>query len=278
MVLAVATENGEILDRVSIPTETPDVTVPRMVEYFKDKQLDALGIGFFGPLQLNRKLADYGAMANTPKLVWKGYPVLSVFQKELGIPVGIDTDVNASMLGEATFGCAKGLDTCVYITIGTGIGMGIMANGRLLHGMMHPEGGHILLKPHPEDTYAGKCPFHGCCLEGMASGPAIEERWGKKAYDLADVPKVWEFEAYYIAQGLVDIICMLSPEKIILGGGVMHQTQIMSMIREETRKLLAGYIDTPYTRNLEDYIVLPSLNDNQGILGCVKLGLLALEE
>ena len=278
MVLAMVTETGEILDRVSIPTEAPEITVPKMIEYFKEQKPDALGIGFFGPLQLNKKVKNYGAMANTPKPGWKDYPLLATFQKELGIPIGLDTDVNAAALGEATFGCAMGLENCVYITIGTGIGIGVMSNGRLLHGMQHPEGGHILVKPHPEDTYKGHCPYHGTCFEGMAAGPAMEDRWGTKAYNLPADSKAWEFEAYYIAQGLVNIILMLSPEKIILGGGVMHQEHLLDMIREQTEKLLAGYIDTNETRDMENYIVPASLNDNQGILGSAKLGMIALEE
>ena len=187
--------------------------------------------------------------------------------------MGFDTDVNGSMLGEATWGCARGLDTAIYITIGTGVGVGVLANGKLLHGMLHPEAGHLLLTPHPEDTYKGKCPFHGTCLEGMAAGPAIEDRWGKKAYDLADNPKVWEFESYYIAQALVDYILILSPQKIILGGGVMHQEQLMPMIRSQVEKLLNGYLDTKELHDLENYIVLPSLNDNQGIMGALKLAM-----
>ena len=143
--------------------------------------------------------------------------------------------------------------------------------------MLHPEAGHILLIPHPDDHYKGKCPYHGTCLEGMAAGPAIEDRWGKKAYDLADNQQVWEFESYYIAQALVNYILTLSPQKIILGGGVMHQEQLMPMIREQVAKLLNGYVETPEMHDLENYIVLPSLDDNQGIMGAVKLAMEALE-
>ena len=142
--------------------------------------------------------------------------------------------------------------------------------------MQHPEGGHILVAPHPNDTYKGKCPYHGRCLEGMASGPAIEERWGKKAYEQSDKKEVWELEAYYVAQGLVDMIMLLSPERIVLGGGVMHQTHVMDLIRKETLRMVNKYIDTEELSDIENYIVLPSLNDNQGILGCAKLGMDAL--
>lgn len=273
MVLAVCNEAGEILDRVSIPTETPEITMPRMIAYFKEQQVEALGIGFFGPLQLNPKMPDYGCIGNTPKLAWKGYPVLDEFRRALQIPTALDTDVNAAALGEATWGITKGMENSIYITIGTGVGVGVISNGRLLHGMQHPEGGHILLSRHPQDTYKGRCPYHDNCLEGLASGPAIEERWGSKAYDLADRKEVWEMEAYYVAQGLVDMILMLSPERIVLGGGVMHQTHVMDMIRKETLRLMNRYMDTSQMRDIENYIVLPSLNDNQGILGCAKLGM-----
>lgn len=194
------------------------------------------------------------------------------------VPVGFDTDVNGSMLGEATWGCAQGLDTAIYITIGTGVGVGVLANGKLLHGMLHPEGGHILLSRHPEDTYAGKCPYHANCLEGMAAGPAIEARWGKKAWELADCPQVWELESYYIAQALANYILILSPQKIILGGGVMHQEQLMPLIRKKTLDLLNGYVDAKQLQDPEHYIVLPSLDDNQGILGAVKLAMNAEAE
>lgn len=273
MVLAVCTEQGEVLDRVSIPTESPKITMPAMVNYFKEKEVEALGIGFFGPLQLNRSAADYGCLTSTPKPGWSGQPVTEPFAKALGVPVALDTDVNAAALGEATWGASRGTENSIYITVGTGVGVGVISNGRLLHGMQHPEAGHMLLQRHPSDTYEGKCPFHSNCLEGLAAGPAIEARWGKKAYELADRREVWELEAYYIAQGLVNMIVTLSPEKIILGGGVMHQTHVMGMIRQEVKRLLNGYMNTPQIQNIDSYIVLPQLNDNQGIMGCVKLAL-----
>lgn len=277
MVLAVCTEQGEVLERESIPTETPDVTMPKMIAYFKEKQVDALGIGFFGPLQLNRAAKNYGCLTKTPKQAWTDCPIVAPFEKALGIPVALDTDVNAAALGEATWGASMGTENSIYVTVGTGIGVGVISNGKLLHGMQHPEGGHILLKPHPADTYRGRCPFHPNCMEGLASGPAIEERWGKKAYDLADRPEVWEMEAYYIAQGLVNMIMMLSPERIVLGGGVMHQTHVMNLIRNEVKKQINGYLSTPQLERIEEYIVLPQLNDNQGIMGCAKLAIDALK-
>lgn len=277
MVCAIGNENGEILERISIPTETPDITMPRMAEFFKGKGIAALGIACFGPIDLNRSSETYGYITTTPKLPWKNYDICGYFKKELNIPVGFDTDVNGSMLGEATWGCAKGLDTAIYITVGTGIGVGVLAGGNLLHGMLHPEAGHILMPVRSDDTYAGKCPYHGTCLEGMAAGPAIEARWGAPAKELADRPEVWDLEAYYLAHALTSYIMILSPQKIIMGGGVMHQTQLMDKVRAYVKEMVNGYLVTKELEDLENYIVLPSLDDNQGIMGALKLGMMELE-
>ncbi|MEY8355883.1 ROK family protein [Lachnospiraceae bacterium 54-53] len=273
MVCATGDENGEIFERISIPTETPEITMPKLIGYFMDKGIDALGIGCFGPIDLNRSSETYGCITTTPKLAWANYNIVGAFKEALGVPVGFDTDVNGSALGEATWGITKGLENSMYITIGTGIGAGIITNGKLLHGMLHPEGGHVLLSRHPDDTYEGGCPYHKSCLEGLAAGPAIEARWGKKGVELADRKEVWQLEAYYIAQALVDYIMVLSPERIILGGGVMHQEHMMPLVREEVKRQLAGYIKTKELDDMESFIVLPSLNDNQGIMGALKLGM-----
>lgn len=273
MVCAIGNEKGEIFERVTFPTETPQITVPPMIEFFQSHDIEALGIGCFGPIDLNRDSETYGYITTTPKLAWSNYNIVGAFQEALKIPVGFDTDVNGSALGEATWGVTKGIENSIYITIGTGVGAGIICNGKLLHGMLHPEAGHVLLTRHPSDTYKGKCPYHSNCLEGLAAGPAIEERWGKKGVELADRKEVWELEAYYIAQALVDYILTLSPQRIILGGGVTHQSQIMPMIHQEVLRQLNGYLKTKELEDIEHYIVLPSLNDNQGIMGALKLGL-----
>lgn len=277
MVCAVGDETGKILDRVSIPTETPEKTMPELLGYFQDKEIGALGIGCFGPVDLDPLSETYGCITTTPKLAWVNYDICGFFRKKLQVPVGFDTDVNGSMLGEATWGCAKGLDTAVYITVGTGVGVGVLAGGKLLHGMQHPEGGHILLPRRADDSYEGKCPYHGACLEGLAAGPAIEARWGKKAAELAERPEVWELEAYYLAYAVTNYIMILSPQKIILGGGVMHQEQLMQKVRANVKEMLGGYIRTKELEDMDSYIVLPSLHDNQGILGALKLGISARE-
>lgn len=277
MVLALGNENGEILEQTSIPTETPEITLPKIIDYFKDKEIKALGIGSFGPIDLDRASKTYGYITSTPKLAWINCDIVGTLQKSLGIPVGFDTDVNGSALGEAAWGSTKGLGSSIYITIGTGVGVGVYQEGKLLHGMLHPEAGHVLLSRHPEDTFEGVCPYHSHCLEGLAAGPSIEKRWGKKAYELGADHKAWEFEAYYIAQALVGYILTLSPHRIVLGGGVMHQTQLFPMIREQVKILLNGYLKTALLEDLDSYIVPAALNDNQGIMGCLKLAHMELE-
>lgn len=278
MVLALGNENGEILEQVSIPTETPAVTLPKIIDYFKDKNIQALGIGSFGPIDLNRESKTYGYITSTPKLAWVNCDIAGFLGKELGVPVGFDTDVNGSALGEATWGSTKGLGTSIYITIGTGVGVGVFQNGKLLHGMLHPEAGHVLLSRHPEDSFQGVCPYHSNCLEGLASGPSLEKRWGKKAFEIPADDIAWEIESYYIAEALVGYILTLSPHRIVLGGGVMHQTQLFPLIRNHVKTLLNGYLKTPELEDLDSYIVPAALNDDQGIMGCLKLALLELEE
>lgn len=272
MVCAVGNEKGEIFEQVSIPTQTPEITVPKMISYFKEKKIDALGIGCFGPIDPDKRSETYGYITSTPKLAWADYNIVGAFEEALGCPVGFDTDVNGSVLGEVTFGQAKGKNCVIYITIGTGVGAGIYIEGKLLHGMLHPEAGHVLIQRRKDDTYEGKCPYHKTCLEGMAAGPAIKERWGKDAYLLKDKKEVWDLEAYYIAQALTNYILTLSPELIILGGGVMHQEQLFVLIRGYVEEMLNGYIKTEELKDLEHYIVPASLKDNQGIMGCLELG------
>lgn len=276
MVLALGNENGEILEQISIPTQTPDTTIPKIIEYFKDKNIEALGIGSFGPIDLDKKSPTYGYITSTPKLAWLNYDIVGNIKKELNIPIGFDTDVNGSALGEATWGSTKNADSSIYITIGTGVGVGVYQNGGLLHGMLHPEAGHVLLSKHPEDTFEGFCPYHPNCFESLAAGPAIEKRWGKKAIDLKDNLKVWELEAYYIAQALVGYILTLSPHRIVLGGGVMHQEQLFPLIRTQVKELLNGYLNTPQLEDMDSYIVPAALNDDQGIMGCIQLAKLEL--
>lgn len=275
MVLAVGNEKGEIIEQTSIPTNHPSITIPEIITYFKDKDIKALGVGSFGPVDLNTASPTYGWITSTPKLDWTNYNLVGALEEGLQIPIGFDTDVNASCLGESVYGSTKDVNSSIYITIGTGVGVGAYINGSLLHGMLHPEAGHILLGKHPEDNFTGVCPYHSHCLEGFASGPAIEKRHGKKAYLLKDEPHVWELEAYYIAQALVNYILTLSPERIVLGGGVMHQEQLFPLIREQVLSLLNGYLNTKEIQNLDTYIVPAALGGDQGIIGCIELAKIA---
>lgn len=271
MVCAIGDENGNIFEQVSIPTTTPKETMPKLISYFKDKEIEALGIGCFGPIDPDPRSKTYGYITSTPKLAWADYNIVGAFKEALGCPVGFDTDVNGSVLGEVTFGQAKDKNCVIYITIGTGIGAGIYIEGKLLHGMLHPEAGHVLMHRRNDDSYEGKCPYHKTCFEGLAAGPAIEERWGSKAFELKDRDEVWDLEAYYIAQALSNYILTLSPQMIILGGGVMHQEQLFPLIRKYVAEMLNGYIKTEELENIESYIVPASLNDDQGIMGCLEL-------
>ena len=276
MICAVGDENGNIKDRVSFPTRQPKETFEDMIGYFRQWEIEALGIGCFGPLDLNKQSKTYGYITKTPKKGWENCNIVGTFRDAFGIPVGFDTDVNGAVLGEVTWGAAKGLENAIYITIGTGVGVGVYLNGALLHGLVHPEAGHVLLSRHPNDSYEGKCPFHKNCVEGLAAGPAIEARWGKKGIELADRDEVWELEAYYIAQAIMDYILVYSPQKIILWGGVMHQEKLFSMVRQEVKRLLNGYVSHEMIlESIDDYIVPPALGEDPGIKGAIRLGVLA---
>ena len=279
MVCAIGDENGNILERISIPTRTPAETMGPMIDFFRGKEIRALGIGCFGPVDLKKGSRTYGYITSTPKLAWQNYPIVAEFEKALGVPVGFDTDVNAAALGEATWGCTRDVENSIYITVGTGVGVGVIIGGKPYHGMLHPEGGHILLARHPDDPMVGSgCPFHENCLEGLAAGPSLEKRWGIKGAELTGRKEVWQLEAYYIGQALADYILILSPERIVLGGGVTHQEGLLALIRQETAKQLAGYIRTAAIDHLESASVGVSLNDTQGVMGAVKLAMDAEQE
>ncbi len=271
MVCAIGEENGKILEQVSIPTRMPGETMPEIIRYFKDKDIKALGVASFGPVDPDPASPTYGYITSTPKPGWHMYDLLGALRKEFPIPMGFDTDVNGSLLGEVTFGASKGISDAVYITIGTGVGMGILSGGQLVHGMLHPEAGHYRMIRHPKDRFEGRCPYHKACLEGMASGPAINDRWGVSAKELGDRDEVWEMEGYYLAQACMNLILTVSPKRIILGGGVMHQEKLFPIIREKTAEMLNGYVKTKELEDMEHYIVPASLNDDQGIMGCIKL-------
>jgi fructokinase len=272
-VCGIGNENGQIEDRVSFPTEQPEQTMTNVIGYFQDKGVEAIGVGTFGPINIDPASDKYGYVTTTPKPGWSNYPFLPTLKQAFDVPMGWDTDVNAAAFGEAVWGAAKGLDSCVYYTIGTGVGVGVYTEGKLVHGLVHPEGGHILTRRHPEDTFEGTCPYHGDCLEGMAAGPALEKRWKIKGSEIPLDHPAWAMEAFYIGQAVAGAILMLSPKKIILGGGVMHQMQLFPMIRAEVQKNLKGYVSSEAVlANIDEYIVPPGLGDNAGLCGALALG------
>jgi len=264
------------LKTCEIQTTSPECTVAAAVKFLHENsagKLKAVGIGSFGPVDLRVDSPTYGFITSTPKTAWRNFDFAGTVRKALKLPVGFDTDVNAAALGEARWGAAQGISDLLYLTIGTGIGGGAIVGGRILHGLVHPEMGHIRV-PHDlnRDPYRGCCPFHGDCLEGLASGPAMEQRWGVPGFNLPIVHPGWELEAHYLALGLANWVCTLSPRRILLGGGVMQQAQLFPMVRGELTHLLNGYVRArEVMEDLDDYLIPPGLGTRSGILGAIAL-------
>lgn len=278
-VCAVGSGPDDIRDLVRFPTTTPEETLAQAVTFFSSMpDLAALGIGSFGPVDLHRSSPTYGYITTTPKPGWTNTEVAGVFARALGVPVAFDTDVNAAALGEHRWGAAQGLESCVYITVGTGIGGGVFVQGRLLHGLLHPEIGHMLLPRDPQrDPYTGACPYHGDCLEGLAAGPALLGRYGQRGETLPPDHPAWELEAHYLALACANLVLTLSPQRIILGGGVMHQPSMFPMLRAELLRVLGGYVRMPQIeQQIESYVVPPALGDRAGVLGAMALAEQAL--
>jgi fructokinase len=235
--------------------------------------LVALGIGSFGPVDLHPASPTYGHITSTPKPGWADFDLVGAMKAAFDVPTGFDTDVDAAVLGEASWGAAQGLTDVLYLTIGTGIGGGAIVNGRMAHGLVHTEMGHVLI-PHDltRDPYPGFCPFHGDCLEGLAAGPALQARWGKDVKQFPPDHPAWQLEAHYLALALVNFALTLSPQRIILGGGVMHQHHLFPMVRREFSRLLGGYVRHPAMQEgIDSYIVPPLLGDRAGVLGALAL-------
>ncbi|MFC2948728.1 ROK family protein [Virgibacillus sediminis] len=268
-VCAVSNGNSkQIIDKVSFPTGNPEETLLEAKGFFEKHAIEALGVASFGPVDLNIKSKTYGSFLNTPKEKWKHYPLLEQLRALFNIPVYMDTDVNAACLAEYKFGAGQGSDTCLYITVGTGFGAGLVQNGEIYQGKNHSEMGHVIIKKHPDDPYDGCCPYHGSCIEGMASGLAIEKRYGKKGMELTENDQVWDIEAYYLAQAIMNYYVVLIPEKIIVGGGVMKQEKLYPLIRSYFAEQMNGYLDVG---PVDELIVAPELNDEQGVIGAMEL-------
>jgi fructokinase len=265
-----------VLDTETFPTTTPEETISRAAQFFrKGDLLEAVGVGSFGPIDVRRASPTWGHITTTPKPGWASTDLVATLRAALGIPVAFDTDVNAAALAESRWGAAVGLDTFCYITVGTGIGGGALVNGRLLHGLLHPELGHMRI-PHDRgrDPFDGVCPYHGDCFEGLASGEAIRRRWGRPGQELSADAAVWELESEYLALGLMNVICTLSPQRIILGGGVPKQPTLLPLVRRRLQQLLADYFNAAeLTRPeaIDRYIVPPGLGDQAGVIGAIEL-------
>ena len=281
-VCSVGTGPDDMRDEVRFPTTTPEETLGKAIAYFQEQQakhgpLSAIGIAAFGPLDPNPKSPTFGTITTTPKPHWGNVDVVGAIKKVFNVPIGFDTDVNGAALAEHLWGAAQDVDNLIYLTIGTGIGGGALVNGKLVHGLIHPEMGHISL-PHDwgRDPYKGHCPYHGDCLEGMAAGPAIGERWGQPAYELPADHPAWDLEAHYLALAMRTFICTLSPQRIVLGGGVMEQPQLFPLLREKTQEYLNGYVQSPAILDeMDGYIVPPGLGNKAGVLGAIALGMAA---
>ncbi|HAV75956.1 MAG TPA: fructokinase [Anaerolineae bacterium] len=277
-ICAVGTSPDDIRRETRIPTTTPEETLGQAVLFFNEAEKDfgrfsALGVACFGPLDPNPDSPTYGHILPTPKPGWSNANVIGTLKSAFDIPIAFDTDVNGAAFGEWTWGAAKGLDTFIYLTIGTGIGGGLMANGKLVHGLLHPEMGHIMI-PHDKerDPFEGECIFHKDCFEGLASGPAMEKRWGQKAETLPHDHPAWGLEAYYVALALANYITTLSPQIIVIGGGVGEREELLSLVRKNVQIILNGYVHSPaITRGIEEYIVSPGLRGRSGMLGAIAL-------
>jgi fructokinase len=267
-----------VLAEERIETESPEVTLPKVVDFFRRQiaehgPLRGIGIGSFGPVDPRPGSKNFGSITTTPKPGWANVNLVAPLAREFGVPVAFDTDVNAAAVGEHRWGAARGLDTFLYITVGTGIGGGGLVEGKLMHGLVHPEMGHLRLpRDRQVDPFDGACPYHGDCWEGLAAGPAMEARWGKPAEELPQDHPAWKLEVEYMALALHNLICTLSPQRIVLGGGVMQQDWLLPAIRARILELLAGYVQSEaITSRIDEYIVSPGLGNRAGALGALAL-------
>lgn len=278
-VCAVGSGPDDIRAQERFDTTLPAETIGRCLEFLQRFDgLAAVGIAAFGPLDLHASSSTYGFITSTPKAGWRNTDLAGAISRALGLPVGIDTDVNGAALGEWRWGAARELDNFLYLTVGTGIGGGAFVNRRVVHGLLHPEMGHIRV-PHDlaTDPFAGSCPFHGDCLEGLATGVAMEKRWGQKAETLPAAHPAWELEAHYLALALANYVCVLSPQRIIMGGGVMSQPQLLPLVRRKLVAVLNGYVQAvEILEHTDCYVVAPALGSRAGVLGALALAQAAL--
>lgn len=269
-VCAVGTGPDDIAERVRIPTTTPEETLGSVRAYFSEHDVDAVGIATFGPVETRRSHPSYGRITTTPKPGWEGADLVGAVRSVADVPVAIDTDVTGAALAEARWGAGTGRSTVLYVTVGTGLGGGVAIDGRPLHGLVHPEMGHVTVERMDGDEFEGVCPFHGDCLEGMASGPAMRQRWGRPADQLGpDTAPAVAIEAHYLAAGFRQFVYTLAPEVIVMGGGVSHLRGIHRAANDRLIEMMAGYATQPEHRH--GFIVAPGLGDDAGIAGALAL-------
>jgi fructokinase len=277
-VCAIGSGPDDVREEVRFSTTTPEETLARTLDFFREQRqnyaFEAIGIASFGPVDPDPDSPTFGYITETPKPGWRMTDVAGPLKAEFNVPIGFDTDVNGAALAEHRWGAAQDVENVVYITVGTGLGGGALVDGRLVHGVLHPEMGHMRLPRDPAvDPYGGNCPYHGDCLEGLTCGPAMAARWGQDACTLPPDHPAWDLEAHYLALGLANIVTVLSPQRFILGGGVMDQTQLFPMIRRKLQETLNGYIAVDaILKEIDGYIVPPGLGNRAGVLGAIALG------
>ncbi|WP_427813538.1 ROK family protein [Enterococcus sp. 22-H-5-01] len=274
-ICAVADDQQTILEKVSIPTTTPQATFEEVFAFFDRYPIDALGIGSFGPIGIQPNYKNYGHILSTPKEGWANTDFLGKMKQRYHVPTAWTTDVNAAAYGEIKKGAAKQKSSCIYLTVGTGIGGGVVVNDEVFEGISHPEMGHLFVKRDPKDTYQGTCPYHKDCLEGLAAGPSLEARTGIRGEDLPLDHPIWDLQANYLAQALMSYTLILAPEVIVLGGGVMNQDHLLKKIQQQFTELMAGYMETP---KVEEYIVRWGLPNASGLIGTLLLAQKELEK
>lgn len=270
----VGTGPDDVRDSIEFPIGAAGETIDRAIAFFARHDLAAVGIGSFGPVDRDRSSAGWGRITTTPKPGWSDVDLAGPVGSALGVPVGFDTDVNAAAMGEHRWGAARDVETFCYITVGTGIGGGAMTDGRLLGGAMHPEMGHqTVLRDLTEDDFPGTCPYHGDCWEGLASAPALVKRWGRPPHELPDDHVAWQIEARHLAHGLANLIYILSPQRIVLGGGVMRRTGLHALVRTQLRAIVNDYVALPTdSAGLAAFVCPPGLGGRSGSLGALALG------
>lgn len=269
-VVASGLPDGTILEEFRFPTTTPAETFETAIAWIRERGTPAgIGVGAFGPIRVNPGSADYGTVLPTPKAGWSGFDLLGSLGAAFPeVPVRLDTDVNVALWAEVSEGAARGATDAAYITIGTGIGAGVLSGGRLVHGAMHPEFGHLKVPTAPGDGFPGVCPFHGNCLEGLASGPAMQARWGIAAADLPADHPAWDMEAWYLAHGILALLAIMSPTKVIVGGGVSQAPGLHEKITDCLRDITRGYFGSELVEGL---VVAPLLGQEAGIKGALLL-------